>query len=328
MKPLRLTVRLVLGSTALLVGIVAVTALGAFPIGSGQAPDVPEDPLELDAWLTEREAAFSVRPGLESAIVWADPDARGRTDVALVYLHGLSASRVETAPLADSVAADLGANLYYPRLAGHGLVDGHLEGIRIGDWLSDVRDAIAIGQTLGERVVLVGTSHGGALATWAAIRYPEVLAGLVLMSPNYGPVDVRAELATFPGGRALVRAVEGDTHVWQPENRAQATAWDTAYASSAVVPAMRLSTWVDQKRRLSRIRAPTLVLYSPADMVVRPGEIVEGAGWIGGVPKLVLPVQGVESETRHVLAGDAVSPASTEPVRREITRFLRDVLSR
>jgi esterase/lipase len=51
--------------------------------------------------------------------VWANPD-KTKTPCAIVYLHGFSATRQETAPLSDLVAAQLGAYLYYTRLAGHG----------------------------------------------------------------------------------------------------------------------------------------------------------------------------------------------------------------
>jgi pimeloyl-ACP methyl ester carboxylesterase len=202
-----------------------------------------------------------------------------------------------------------------------------MEGVRVGDWLTDAREALAIGELLGDQVVLVGMSNGGALAAWAAIRHPEELVALVLLSPNFGPTDAAAGLLTAPGGRLLARLVVGAVHTWEPENSAQAEAWDTAYASSALVPMMRLSTWVDQRRRLRTIEAPTLIVYSPEDQVVDPEEIVQASSWIGGTPKRVAPIQGVEAESRHVLAGDAVSPGTTELVRRTLSDFLRDLLA-
>jgi pimeloyl-ACP methyl ester carboxylesterase len=230
-------------------------------------------------------------------------------------------------PLSDSVAADLGANLYYHRPAGHVVRERTMAGVRVGDWLSDAREALAIGALLGDRVVLIGMSNGGALATWASIRHPEALDALVLLSPNFGPLDPAAGLLTAPGGRFLARMAMGPVHTWQPENAAQAEAWDTAYPSAALVPMMRLSTWVDQRRRLRAIEAPTLVVYSPEDQVVDPREILQAAAWVGGSPTRLVPIEGVEAESGHVLAGDAVSPGTTEQVRATITGFLRDVMA-
>lgn len=294
---------------------------GRIPLGSGAAPDLPEGITELESWLAEREAAQNVRPGLEKAIVWAD-STHSRTNVAVVYLPGLGASREETAPLADSVAADLGANLFYMRPTGHALASDPLANVRARDWFDDAREALAIGAMLGERVVVVGSSNGGALATWAAIEHPDALDALVLLSPNFGPADPLAMFAGLPGGRLLARLIVGETYVWQPENRAQAAAWDTAYASSALVPVVRLSNWVDQPRRLAEVKTPALVLYSTGDLVVSPAQIDRAVDALGSEPKRLEAVPGVGSESRHNLAGDAVSPETTEDVRQRIRRFL------
>jgi len=56
-------------------------------------------------------------PDTESRIVWANGEAR--TPWAVVTLHGFSATRQETAPLAETVASLLNANLYEVRLTGH-----------------------------------------------------------------------------------------------------------------------------------------------------------------------------------------------------------------
>jgi len=309
-----------------LVTIVIVVSAGWYPIGDGATPPTLPDLSGLDAWIADGESAAGVRSGLEARVVWHDPGTRERTPVSIVYLPGMGASPLETRPLADSVASDLGANLYYHRPAGHVLGENTMAGIEVGDWLADALEALAIGALLGERVVLMGMSNGGALATWAAIRHPDQIDALVLLSPNFGPTDPLAGLLTGPAGRSIAGLVLGETHTWTPENAAQAEAWDTAYPSAALVPMMRLSTWVDQRRRLRKIEAPTLVLYSPEDQVVDPGEIIEAAGWIGATPRRLVPVQGVTSESRHIIAGDAVSPSSTETVRALVTDFLVDVL--
>jgi hypothetical protein len=76
---------------------------------------------ELDDWLAQSEAKFTdIKPGTAKGIVWANTN-RQKTPWAVVYVHGFSASRMETAPVADLVAKELGANLFYTRLSGHGL---------------------------------------------------------------------------------------------------------------------------------------------------------------------------------------------------------------
>ena len=60
-----------------------------------------------------------------------------QTQWAVVYIHGFSASRMETAPLADTIATALGANLFYARLAGHGRGGAAMGEPSVQDWLAD-----------------------------------------------------------------------------------------------------------------------------------------------------------------------------------------------
>ena len=87
-----------------------------------------------------------------------------KTPYSVVYLHGFSATRQETAPLAECVADSLGANLFETRLAGHGREREPLADVRAEDWLHDAAEALAIAARLGERVIVIGTSTGATLA--------------------------------------------------------------------------------------------------------------------------------------------------------------------
>ena len=107
----------------LLAAIIALLA-AAFFIGPVYRIDPrvtqPALPGDLDAWLAAAERSQQdIVPGTEKSIVWAHADRR-RTPLAIIYLHGYSATRKEVEPLCDRLAAQLGANLYYTRLAGHG----------------------------------------------------------------------------------------------------------------------------------------------------------------------------------------------------------------
>jgi len=82
-----------------------------------QPVSLPDD---LDAYLASSEAAYDdIVPGTEKKIIWAG-EAGEKTPLSIVYLHGFSATRQETAPLAEELAAELGANLYYDHFTGHG----------------------------------------------------------------------------------------------------------------------------------------------------------------------------------------------------------------
>ena len=134
---------------------------------------------ELDAWLTEQESAVAdVVPGTAKTILWADEEPGGRrTDIALVYLHGFSATRRELSPTIERVGEELGANVFFTRLAGHGRTAEALGQATVEDWKADVREAWEIERRIGERVEVIGTSTGASLALWLATQEEFAAAG-------------------------------------------------------------------------------------------------------------------------------------------------------
>ena len=69
---------------------------------------------DLDGWLAQREtAAGGVREGCAKQVVWAD--GHRKTPMAVLYIHGFSATGAEVRPLPDLLAEALGANLYFAR---------------------------------------------------------------------------------------------------------------------------------------------------------------------------------------------------------------------
>ncbi|AKI00441.1 Alpha/beta hydrolase family [Hoeflea sp. IMCC20628] len=145
------------------IGLLTVVGVAAFALGPRPVTDtniefdeasLPED---LNAYVAQSEAQVTdLRPGNERQIIWAYPASKARTPLAIVYIHGFSASPGETRPFADLIAAQLGANFYYVRLKGHGRSgDAMIEG-SVHGWANDFAEAMAIGRRLGERVVIVG----------------------------------------------------------------------------------------------------------------------------------------------------------------------------
>ena len=78
---------------------------------------IPDD---VDAYLSTAEARFDdIVPGTHKRVSWFGIPGE-KTPVAIVYIHGFSASSEELRPVPDLVAKALGANLYFTRLTGHG----------------------------------------------------------------------------------------------------------------------------------------------------------------------------------------------------------------
>ena len=288
-------------------------------------PDLGGD---VEGYLALNEATVpGLRPGDEKSIVWANPDTYQRTPISVVYLHGFSADRHEVDPLPKLVAEALGANIYYARLAGHGR-DGSAMGEATAEaWLDDAAEAMAVGRAIGDRVVLVGTSTGGTLAVWTASR-PEArdeVAALVVLSPNFGPRAAAAQVLLWPWGGLIARAVVGPERCFEPANEVQARHWTTCYPTRVLLPMMAL---VERARTLdfSEVTAPLLMMYSDEDLVVDSDVTVATFGHFGSVPKTLLSVDASPGAAFHVLAGDILSPETTDTVADVVITFLAQAL--
>lgn len=165
-------------------------------------PSVPQQPAALQAWVDARERATrDMRPDNQARIVWADPAHPSRTTCAIVYLHGFSASQGEGSPTHQRLAKTFGCNLYLARLPGHGLgAADALRGFTANDMLQSAMQALAIGHALGDKVIVIGTSMGGALALELGAVQPKAVDALVLWSPLVRERGHALDPMTWPWG--------------------------------------------------------------------------------------------------------------------------------
>lgn len=282
-------------------------------------------PENLDDWLAQREAVFSdITPGTEKRILWAG-DAGARTPLAVVYIHGFSATSQEVRPLPDLVAEGLGANLFFTRLAGHGRGGDAMATASPEDWMFDMAEALAIGARLGERVIVMGTSTGATLATVAAAD-PEAarsMAGVVLISPNYRLRAVAGAILDLPLARHWAPLVAGAERSFEAMNEGHARYWTTRYSTAALFP---MATLMRHARGLAfdRITVPALFIQSPDDGVVDPAETARVAAAWGGPARSHAPVMGSGDDPyAHVIAGDILSPGQTAPMTALILDWAR-----
>ena len=147
---------------------------------------------EIEEQIQEVDPVRPVVPGAEKYIQWADPNKKGKTPLCVVFFHGWSACRQEGRPVVGRMAKALNANLYCGRLPGHGRQamttldvesssptspkttikspcgQALLEEALPHQVFLSALDSLRVGLSLGDRVVLVGMSTGGTLATWLA----------------------------------------------------------------------------------------------------------------------------------------------------------------
>ena len=282
-------------------------------------------PADLDGWLLQSEQPAAERyglvPGTEKRVTWFA--GRERTPYSVLYLHGFSATRQETAPLAATVARALGANLFETRLTGHGRERDWLAGVRAEDWLDDAVEALTVAAELGERIIIIGTSTGATLAA-AMLDHPTMVEvdTIVMLSPNFAPRDTNAAWLTRPAGPLLARLMVGETRSWEPHNDAQARYWSTTNPTAAAVEMMRLVDLAN--RRLPGTISPRLLIfYSMNDEVVSPDVALSVFEETDAPQKAAIEIVDPGDPSHHVLAGDVLSNAKTGEVADRIVEFIR-----
>lgn len=283
---------------------------------SFDASFLPDDPAALQPWLDKRELQFSdLKPDAAKRIVWA-ADIGTKTPLAVVYLHGFSATSEEIRPVPDDVARGLGANLFFTRLAGHGRSGEAMAGAAAGDWIEDMAEAMAIGRRLGDRVLVISTSTGATLAAIGATdpALSDGMAGIVMVSPNFGVRSVAGKILDMPFAEIWGPIVAGPTRSFEPVNEQHARHWTTRYPTAALFPMaalVRHAVGLD----LSDVKIPALVILSPDDQVVSPDKTkAVMAGWGAPVQMEERKMGAGDDPYAHVIAGSVLSPGQTDAV--------------
>ena len=273
------------------------------------------DLTHLAGRIAAREAAATppVLDGCEARIVWAG-DAATETDLAIVYIHGFSASPEEIRPVPDRVAAALGANIYFARLTGHGQGGPAMADATLDAWRKDVDDALRIGRSLGRRTLLMGCSTGCTLGTLAAVAGAE-LAGVIHVSPNFALVPKALQwFVDLPGASTWGPWIAGRERVIEPISEAHDQFWTNRYPTRAIEPMVKAVRAV-RTAKLGTITAPAVFLYCKEDKIVSPTETERTrARWGGPTAAHVVTLGPEDDENCHVIAGDVMSPSQNDGV--------------
>ena len=191
-------------------------------------PTVPTELIELEKWINDKETAIqNIRPHNQSQLVFADSIPQ-KTTYSVLYLHGFGAVAEEGAPFHTIVADGFGANLYLPRLYGHGLKEEEpMIGFNADDYLDSAREALAVAKKLGEKVIVLATSNGATLAL--TLGDDPDIAAFGLYSPNIKIKDPRAFLLTYPWGLQLARLITGSKYHFMSDMTAEKEKYNTHY---------------------------------------------------------------------------------------------------
>lgn len=283
----------------------------------------------LDAEIAQAERSVeNLRDGCAKCVTWAG-EAGVQTNVAVVFIHGFSATCGELRPLPETIAAALGANLFCTRLMGHGQDGDAMGRATLAGWRDDVREAAAIGQLIGKKVVFIGCSTGCTLITLGLTNgdiAPETTLGTVFVSPNFGLRHRAAQtVLDLPFSEYWAPYLIGKERKFDVINDAHAQFWTTRYPTKSVKP-MGDAIRAVMRADLSKVLVPMFMAVNAGDQVINPKRARNVMmAWGGPTYKLDLKQSDDDDAMGHVMAGDVFSPNQTAPLAARIVEWAQSL---
>ena len=299
------------------------------PVYTNSLSPVPIEAAALENYIHSNEAQHKIKTENQARIVWNNDSTKQKTEYAIVYLHGFSASQEEGAPVHKAIAKKFGCNLYLARLAEHGVDTSEaMLHLTPENYWESVKQAYAIGKQLGNKVIIMGTSTGGSNAIQLAANFPEI-ASLILLSPNIAINDPNAWLANDPWGLQIARLVKkSNYHITKDQREIYKAHWYSKYRLEAIVNLQEYLETTMVPETFRKVKQPTLMLYYykddiHQDSVVKVSAMLKMYDELGTSSaqkrKLAMPNTG-----DHVIGG-YIKSNDYQTVEVEITKFMMEV---
>jgi esterase/lipase len=256
-------------------------------------PDIPTRMQEIEEYLAQREDSVKgLKPDNEAYIVWADSSNKRKTPYSIVYIHGFGASPMEGDPVHRFLAAHFGANLFVTRLPEHGIKrDNGLEYLTAKKLANATGEAYQIGKSLGDSVIVVGTSMGGSLALLLASQQPEIKS-VVVYSPAIRDSGNKLSILFIPWLKKIFEWFSMDNKViHQKREGDKAKYWSEEYHINAYESLGVLMYSMMNKKTFEKIHQPLFLGYyykneKEQDNVVSVSEMLKMFDQIGTSEKL------------------------------------------
>lgn len=234
------------------------------PILNNTLPNLQLQAPEFESYLKTKESGLKIKPDNEGRIFWANDSLKNKTPYCLLYLHGFSACWYEGSPVHTDFVRRYGMNLYAPLLASHGIDTTEALIDMTPDRLYDsAKEALVAARSLGDKVILMGTSTGGTLMLKLAADFPELTEGLILLSPNIEINNPAAFLLSKPWGlqvaRSFYKGKYRETNT--DKNSEDCRYWNCKYRLEATVYLQQLVEATMNKKTFSKINKPVFLGY-------------------------------------------------------------------
>jgi len=294
-------------------------------------PQVPSDLTELEQKINAGEKSVpGIKPDNEARIVWAD-SLKQKTKIVFLYLHGFTGSQAEGEPVHRDVAKEFNSNLFLSRLEEHGIDRGDSTMINLNadNYYASAEEALLIAEQLGDEVILIGTSGGGAMSLFLASRHPEIKA-IILYSPCIKLFNPAASILNKPWGLQIGRLISGGkTQNYEAESPEHARHWTLKYRVEALVTLVNFYSNALTIETYSKIKCPVFLGYyyrneEEQDQTVSVPAMLEMYDQLGTPAELKYKVAFPEAGA-HVISS-FIRSKDWQGVERETIKFLQEVV--
>lgn len=296
-----------------------------------QFPEVPTRVNELSEYIQQREDTVKgLKAGNEAYIIWADSANKRKTPYSIVYIHGFGASPMEGDPVHRFLADHFGANLFVTRLPEHGIKrENGMEYLSAQKLADAAGEAYQIGKSLGDEVIVIGTSMGGALTLLLASQQEDIKA-IMLYSPAVRDNGGRLEPLFKPWSKFLMeKTMMKNSVIHQDRKGDKAAFWSEDYHINAYESLAVLLYSMMNENTFKKIKQPLFLGYYYKS--------AEEQDFVVSVPKMLEMYQQVSTpetlkrEVAFPQAGDHVIASSItskdwEGVLFESINFLENVV--
>ena len=257
---------------------------------------------EVVTYINNEEKKFtSLEPNAKKQIIWHSTSNK-KTEYSIVFIHGSFATGFQQKETLIKIANKLNANLFISRLSGHGVRYEETKEISANDFIRDTAEAVAVGNKIGDKVILIGFSAGSGLAMLASQdeKLKNLIHSLVLIAPptlKIRPIIVLASIGllfkrtyefNFPKFNGL------SYEEWGPY-------WVNKFDSSLPRAFWKVLSSIKIRNDLAQV--PMLIFYDKRDRVVnfeRVEKIFDK--WSG--PKKIIDIKAVNAgRNKHNLIG-------------------------
>jgi esterase/lipase len=238
---------------------------------------------------------------------------------------------MEGDPLHREVAKKFGANLLLARVAGHGVPDSDstFATVTADEYYQSVENYYAIAKKLGDEVVVLGTSFGGAMSLILAANHPEIKA-LMLYGPCIAIKDPNATLLDNPWGLQMAHLITGSDYRDIPVMaKGHAENWSLHYRLEGVVAVQNLLTHAMTKEVFEKVKIPVFMGYyykdeEHQDNVVSVDAMKEMFEQLG-TPASLKKSEAFPNSGNHVITSNLLGKLTDAPIASS-EAFLRNVV--